>query len=131
MQNIPTGTLVIVADGTKARMFHTEGQGAEMTLRQHDTLDAADIPLQGPSGSAPTQQTPQKNDERTFAKHIANKLNDGALKHEYAHLVIIADPQTLGELRPQLHKETQDRVVGELAKTLTNAPIADIQHALH
>jgi protein required for attachment to host cells len=34
-------------------------------------------------------------------------------------------------MRPLLHKEVQSRVVFELAKTLTKAPIADIEAALH
>lgn len=131
MQNVPAGTLVVVADGQKARLFRNVGDDAELTLRQEEVMNAADIPLQGPSGVAPPQQTPQRNDERTFAKHVAQMLNDGALKQDYAQLVLIADPQTLGEIRPQLHKETQDRLIGEVAKTLTNAPIEDIQRALH
>lgn len=130
MQKLPAGTLVVVADGTKARMFRNVGDENELTLRQEDTLSADDIPLQGPSGSAPTQQTPQQNDERTFAKHLSQMLNDGALKHQYAQLVLVADPHTLGEMRPQLHKETQQRLIGEIAKTLTNAPVDDIQRAL-
>lgn len=131
MQTVPAGTLVVVADGMKARMFRNVGEDDALSLRQQDMLEAADIPLQGPSGVAPNQQTPQQNDERTFAKHLARRLNDGALTQEYAHLVLVADPQTLGQVRPQLHKETLQRLIGEVAKTLTNAPLEDIERALH
>lgn len=131
MQNVPAGTLVVVADGTKARLFRNVGDGQSISLRQHDTMDAGSIPLQGPSGVAPPQQTPQQNDEATFAKHIAHRLNDGALTQDYAHLVLMADPQTLGQIRPQLHKETVDRLIGEVDKTLTNSPVEDIERALH
>jgi protein required for attachment to host cells len=131
MQNVPAGTLVVVADGMKARMFRNVGDDNALSLRQHDMLEADGIPLQGPSGVAPNQQTPQQNDERTFAKHLARKLNDGALTQEYAYLVLMADPHTLGEVRPQLHKETLQRLIGEVPKTLTNAPLEDIERALH
>lgn len=131
MQHVPAGALVVVADGKKARLFRNVGDDGALALQQQDVMNAEDIPLQGPSGVAPTQQTPQENDERTFAKHVAQRLNDGALKQEYAQLVLVADPQTLGQIRPQLHKETQSRLVGEVAKTLTNAPLEDIQRALH
>ena len=47
-----------------------------------------------------------------------------------AHLVLVADPQTLGQMRPQLHKETLQRMHGELAKTFTNSPVHDIERAL-
>lgn len=131
MQKLPAGTLVVVADGTKARLFRNVGDQNDISLRQEDLMDASSMDLQGPSGVAPPQQTPQQTNEATFAKHVARRLNDGALGGDYAHLVLVADPQTLGQMRPQLHKETLDRLVGEVAKTLTNSPLEDITRALH
>ena len=40
-------------------------------------------------------------------------------------------PQTLGQIRPALHKEVQDRLVAEVGKTLTKASVTDIQEALN
>jgi len=68
--------------------------------------------------------------EATFAKQVAAQLNEDALKNRYAHLILIADPQTLGRIRPLLHKETQERLIKDLAKDFTNAPLEDIQRAL-
>jgi protein required for attachment to host cells len=36
----------------------------------------------------------------------------------------------LGQIRPLLHKEVKDRLVAEVGKTLTKAPIPAIQKAL-
>ncbi len=58
------------------------------------------------------------------------QLNEDALNNRYAHLVLVADPTTLGRIRPLLHKEVQARLLGDIAKDLTNAPLADIQKAL-
>ena len=69
-------------------------------------------------------------DEATFAKQLAAELNDGALKNQYQHLVLVADPQTLGRVRPLLHKQTQQRLLADVAKDLTNARLEDIQRAL-
>ncbi len=44
--------------------------------------------------------------------------------------MLLADPQTLGRMRPLLHKETLRRLQGELAKDFTNAPLEDIERAL-
>jgi len=52
------------------------------------------------------------------------------VKDEYAHLVLVADPHTLGRMRPLLHKETLHRMVREVAKTLTHSPLEDIERAL-
>lgn len=130
MDKIPAGTWVVVADGEGARVFRNTGDANRLSLHQEDVLEAMNINDEGPSGVAPPEQTGQQTDEATFAKQLANRLNAGALANDYEHLVLVADPQTLGQMRPLLHKETLQRQVGELAKTLTNAPLADIERAL-
>ena len=130
MPKLPEGTLVVVADGEKARWFRNVGDDNALQLRQEALMDAHDMFLQGPSGAAPPEQTLQQTDEASFAKQVATKLNEGALQHEYADLVLVADPHTLGQMRPQLHKETLARLRGEVAKTLTNSPLEDITSAL-
>ncbi|MGA9827028.1 MAG: host attachment protein, partial [Rhodanobacteraceae bacterium] len=79
----------------------------------------------------PPESDEQSIDEATFAKQLAHRLNAAALQNKYQHLVLMADPQTLGQMRPQLHKETERRIIREVAKTFTNAPLEDIQNALH
>lgn len=126
---IPEGTMVVVADGEGARVFRNVGDANSLTLQQQDLLELMNMNDDGPS-SSPPEATGKQIDEATFAKQLALRLNEGALKNRYAHLVLIADPQTLGLMRPLLHKEVQDRMVGEIAKTLTNSPLEDIQRAL-
>ncbi len=130
MDKIPAGTLVVVADGEGARVFRNVGTGQKLALKQEDLLELMNMNDDGPAGSVPVEQTGKQLDEATFAKQLALRLNDGALNNLYAHLVLIADPQTLGQMRPLLHKETEQRMVGELAKTLTNSPLEDIERAL-
>lgn len=134
-QKIPEGALVVVADGGSARVFTNVGSDHALTLRQDGELTVQDVTEQGisgqgPSGSVPKDMTVAQLNEATFAKQLAGQLNDDALKNRYAHLVLAADPQTLGRIRPLLHKETQARLIRELAKDYTNAPLEDIQRAL-
>lgn len=130
MQKIPSGAWIVVADGTGARLFHNVGKGATVSLKQQELLEPEELLDDGPSGKRPHEQTAQATDEATFAKQLAHRLNAAALKHEYADLVLMADPQTLGQLRPQLHSETTQRIIKEIAKTFTNAPLKDIEAAL-
>lgn len=130
MERIPEGTLVVVADGEGARVFRNVGKGTAVSLKQEDLLEVQNVNDEGPSGVAPPEQTGQQTDEATFAKQLAQQLNHGALTNQYEHVVLIADPQTLGQVRPQLHKEVLQRLHGELAKTFTNAPLEDIERAL-
>lgn len=127
---IPAGTLVVVADGEGARVFRNIGDERAVSLQQQDLLELMNMNDDGPAGSMPAESTGQQLDEATFAKQLALRLNAAALKGEYDHLVLIADPQTLGQMRPLLHKETEQRMVAEIGKTLTNSPLADIERAL-
>lgn len=127
---LPAGTLVLVADGEGARVFRNVGDDKTLTLQQQDLLELMNMNDDGPAGVQPAEATGKRIDEATFAKQLALRLNDGALKDQYAHLVLVADPQTLGLMRPLLHKETRQRLLGEVAKTLTNSPLEDIERAL-
>ena len=130
MTLVPSDALVVVADGTGARVFRNRGEAHTVQLHQVDLLELMNMDDDGPSGSMPQESTGFDIDEATFAKQLAHGLNQGALKQQYEHVVLIADPATLGRVRPQLHKEVQARMVTEIAKTLTNAPLGDIEQVL-
>ena len=130
MDKIPADAMVVVADGESARVFRNVGIDGALSLQQQELVTSKHIRDENPSGSAPTEQSPHEADEATFAKLLAHRLNHGALTNAYAHLVLVADPQTLGQMRPQLHKETLQRMHGELAKTFTNSSVHDIERAL-
>ena len=130
MSMIPDDAMVVVADGESARVFRNIGRRGVLTLQEGETLTAKHLLNDGPSGHQPSEQTGKQTDEATFAKQLAHHLNQGALTNAYAHLVLVADPQTLGQMRPQLHKETLARMHAELGKTLTNSPLADIERSL-
>ena len=129
MDTIPAGTWIVVADGKGARLFTNVGDDKQLTLRQEDPLSHADL-AGGSPGNAPQEQSPADHGEAAFSHQLAHLINAAALKNRFEHLVLVADPQSLGRIRPLLHKESQSRMVGELAKTLTNAPMADIESAL-
>lgn len=130
MASIPTDAMVVVADGTGARVFRNRGERGALALQQVELLEAMNIDDDGPSGSMPGESSGSQLDEATFAKQLAQGLNERALKQKYAHLVLVADPTTLGRIRPQLHKEVQQRLLAEVPKTLTNAPLEEVERAL-
>ncbi len=130
MTLIPAHTLVVVADGTGARLFRNRGDERDVSLHQVELRELVNMDDDGPAGSMPGESTGQQIDEATFAKQLAHALNDGAVKQQYEQLVLIADPTTLGRMRPLLHKQVQARIITEIPKTLTNAPVQDIERAL-
>ena len=127
---IPHNALVVVADGTGARFFRNSGHGNKVSLAAQGEFKPTNLIDAGPAGKRPPESSDQETDEATFAKQLAKELYRRAHSGDFEALVLIADPQTLGQIRPTLHKEVQDRLVSEVAKTLSKASITDIQKAL-
>ncbi len=127
---IPHNAFVVVADGTGARFFRNSGQEHNVTLTADGELHPVHLGNEGPSGQRPPESKGQEIDEATFAKQLAHDLYRRAHDGDFTSLVLIADPETLGQLRPLLHKEVQSRLVLEHGKTLTKASIENIQKSL-
>ena len=128
--NIPHDALIVVADGIGARFFRNSGQENKITLSADGELKPTDLLNSGPAGKRPRESSGQETDEATFAKQLANELYRRAQSGNFAALVLIADKQTLGQIRPALHKEVRKRLVREIGKTLTKASVADIEKQL-
>jgi protein required for attachment to host cells len=106
------------------------GREAKIQLSAEGELKPAHLLNEGPAGKRPKESSHREMDEATFAKQLAQVLFRRVQSRDFEVLILIADPQTLGEIRPSLHKEVQSRLLSEIAKTLTKASIADIQKAL-
>lgn len=125
-----TGTLVVVADGERAKLFVNDGNKRDVDLRHVVTLTPQALEDDGPAGKRPPDQSLQDIDEATFAKQLSQALYQRLHKDPYDALVLVADPQTLGQMRPLLHAEVVSRTVAEVPKTLTNAPLSEIKKVL-
>lgn len=130
MTSLPLDALVVVADGEGARVFRNRGEQGAVSLHQDDLLELMNMNDDGPARSMPGESTSRQLDEATFAKQLANGLNEAALKQQYEHLVLVADPTTLGRVRPLLHKEATQRLLAEVGKDLTNVPLENIERAI-
>jgi len=124
--NFPEDTFVVVASGREAKTFYVRNGALE-----HDgDWMPGDLADEGPSGKSPPEQSPKESMEATFSKLIAERLYHHAQKGDFERLILVADPDTLGEIRPLLHLEVTDKIILELAKTLTNSPVEDIEKSL-
>lgn len=127
---IPNHARVVVADGTRALHFRADVGRDRLSLTVLDEQAPDSLLDDGPSGKRPPEQTGQQTDEATFAKQLARTLNALAHADAFSALVLIADPQTLGQLRPILHGEVKSRLIAEIDKTMTTMPVTDIEKAL-
>ncbi|WP_458097504.1 host attachment family protein [Roseomonas sp. WA12] len=129
--DIPTKALVLVADGEKAILLRNSGTGSEVSLTEERRMTLSDFSNDGPSGSTPQDMTPNETGQATFAKKLAQSLQTMRAANGFEALVIIADPQTLGQIRGALHKTVEASVVHTLSKDLTNHSTAQIAAALN
>jgi len=128
--SIPENSLIVVADGRKAIFFRSHGLRDDLSLREETRLGPKDLIDEGPSGSRPEEQTLRQTDEATFAKQLAETLYKMKNGGKFDSLVLVADPQTLGQLRDTMHKTVPRSMVFSLAKDFTNHSINDIESAL-
>ena len=130
MRRIPRGAWVMVADGASARLFISLGtEDGQPRLRQEESI-ALD-PAEGEMpGVLPTETTAKEAEEQSFARQLAYRLNQDALAGRFDCLVLTADPQTPGQMRPLLHEEVRSRMHAELAKNYTNLRLEQIEQAL-
>lgn len=122
----PNGTFVVVASGEEAKTFHVKGG----SLTHDANWTPTNLADEGPSGKSPPDASDRDLNEATFSKQIAERLYKAAHAGAFDKLILIADPVTLGEVRPLLHQVVTDKLVLEQAKTLINSPVADIERSL-
>ncbi len=112
--------LIVVADGHSARFYRNKSRAA-VELEVEGGLTAS-TPLRIASERPLlAEDTPRDNEEADFARELAHHLNDMVLKHQAEQVVIVADPATLGNLRPHYHVELKKRIVKEVGKRLNDA----------
>ena len=127
---IPSNALIVVADGAKAILLRNTGTGGDLSLQEEQRLTPHDLANEGPSGSRPEEQSPRQTDEATFAKQLAQTLFKMHEQKKFESLVLILDPQTLGQFRSAMHKTVEASIVQTLSKDYTNHSTAEIQKAL-
>ena len=130
---IPHQALVALANGERFVLMRNIGQPFEPKLERVTELDleltnfSAGVRHQDPAGQ---RSGSTDIDELAHGAAIAEWLNTQALRGGIGEIVIVADPKTLGQIRQHCHKELESRIVGEVAKDLTNQPIDAVERAL-
>ena len=138
------GLWVVVADGEKALFLKNEGDAkfpdfkvaTEMAQENPATREqGAERPGRHSDGPSPHNSAYAETDwhrlsKERFADEIAERLYKLAHRGEFEEIVLVAPPRVLGEMRKKLHKEVAEKVKAEVAKTLTNQPVWDIEQVL-
>lgn len=138
------GTWVLIADGEKALFLRNEGDALYPNLEVVREAHQENPPTREQGADRPGRYNDGPNVHRSavddtdwhriakerFADEISASLYSLAHRGEFEHIVLVAQPMVLGEMRKKLHKEVSDRVRAEIPKTLTNHSVYEIEKIL-
>ena len=144
MKQLDNGTWVLVADGEKALFLENVTDAQNPTLQVRVLKEQENPPSREQATGAPGRVFQSQSgtsraygeadwhylEKMRFADDLADLLYLHAHRGRFERLVIVAPPQVLGELRAKLKPEVSQRVVAEIAKTLTNHPLPEIEKIL-
>ena len=134
-------TWVLLADGNSSRFFRHEGPGKGLTPlpeldRSTQPLKAGDIMADKPGRSFPSSghgrsamepaTDPVDKVEADFARSLADLLTEKLRTDAYQRLIIVAAPNSLGNIRKYLSAQVGETVIAELPKNLINTPVNDL-----
>lgn len=130
---LPHKAHVAMVDGEHFTLFRNTGQPFEPKLAKEDQPDLD--PTNFSAGVKHQDDVGQKHgrtdlDELAHGVAATEWLNKKAIAGTLGDVLIVADPKTLGEMRQHYHVELKQRLVGEIAKTLTGEPVKDIEKAI-
>ena len=128
---LATNAFVVVADGASAHLYKNAGHDT-ISLELLETVTPHSLThAEGLAGHAPVEQSPQDRGEATFISQLVHKLNAMALANALpSEVIVIADPTSLGQMRPLFHAELKRRIMREIPKTLVKASAQDIATTL-
>ena len=141
----PIRTWIVIADGVRCRVVTNDGPGRGIEPRPDLDFRSEQRRLRDIMSDRPGRATgvvgkgrhavayssdPVREDERTFARSLVDLLEAESAANAFDRLVLIAPPQTMGDLRSMLPKRLQDLVSKEITKDLTKLPIQRLEEHL-
>ncbi len=135
-------TWILVGDSSRARLLLAEHTNAP--LQELDTLEnpAArlrnqDLSSDGPGRSFDSagrgrhameqRESPKHHEAATFARHLAERLEQARGHGELERLVLVAPPRFLGLLRDEMGTDLSRLVIAEIDKDLTAVDASELR----
>ncbi|GIL02946.1 MAG: hypothetical protein BroJett030_28450 [Alphaproteobacteria bacterium] len=135
----PTRTLIVIANGAKARFFTHERPQRRLAALTEFAIDVppgrdimADRPGRSFSSVGPGRSSmeprsdPRDLIEKDFARRVVDRMAASLAETGADRLVVAAAPRTLAEMRKGLTAQIEAKLAVSLDKDLTNTPEAEL-----
>jgi protein required for attachment to host cells len=129
---LPAGAHVAVVDGERFLLMRNCGTTTAPVLESEGQPEVDELNKSAGEREHESQHRRwgEPHDRAAHAAGAAEWLNRAVLSHRIDRLLVVADPETLGEMRHHYHKGTREALLGELDKQLTGMPGPDIIKAI-
>jgi protein required for attachment to host cells len=132
---------IVVADASTARIFVLAGPRQRISLEPVRELSADIRPSREIASDRPGRTfdrggqgrhaeepptDPKRHAKASFAREIAQTLDDERRKNSFAGLTVVAPPQFLGDLRGVMSGELRALVETEINKDLTKLSVHEL-----
>jgi protein required for attachment to host cells len=136
-----TVTWIVIADGARARVVRQARTGAPLepvpgqefinpqtgpTRELGTDKPGRSIDSMGGGRSSMENVDWHRFEKKRFAHAVAEHLELAAEGDSFQKLVLVAPPETLGEMRSKLGKHANAKIYAEIAKDLTAVGVADL-----
>ncbi|MEJ0023964.1 MAG: host attachment protein [Alphaproteobacteria bacterium] len=129
---LPHGTVIALVDGKKLELYRNIGDATAPDLLPVEPpgLDEQNRNAGARHVSSAANPPGHQIEEDSHAAAAADWLGHQVSERQIAHLVIIAAPRTLGEMRRRYHKSLEAALIAEVHKDLNGSSAAEIVDAL-
>lgn len=129
---LPANAHVAVVDGETFLLMRNCGTTAEPVLESEGRrgVEATNKSAGMREHESEHRRGGEPHDRAAHAAGVAQWLNHEVLEHRIDQLLVVADPETLGEMRRHYHKQTEGVLLGEVGSLLTGRPGPDILKAI-
>jgi len=129
---IPANAHVAILDGERFLVMRNTGTAAEpaLELTAEPEIEETNKDAGKRDHESAHRRGGEPHDRAAHAAGVADWLNRAVLAGQIDKLLIVADPDSLGELRKHMQVRTHAAVIGEVDKQLTGMPGPDILKVL-
>jgi len=129
---IPANAHVAILDGERFLVMRNTGTATEpaLELTAEPEIEETNKDAGKRDHESAHRRGGEPHDRAAHAAGVADWLNRAVLAGQIDKLLIVADPDSLGELRKHMQVRTHAAVIGEVDKQLTGMPGPDILKVL-
>lgn len=128
---LPHGAVVAVVDGEKLELYRNVGNEVAAELSRMDAPTLVEHNKNSGARHISSSANPgHLLEEDSHIAAVVSWLNRQATGGEIKHLVVVAPPRTLGEMRRRYDKQLKAVLLGELHKELIGRSGSEVLTAL-